>query len=77
LRWLRTDLAAWTHYAETGSAINRARVRSVIWARQNDPRLASVRDKKQLAALPGPERGAWENLWADVEALRTRVSETK
>jgi hypothetical protein len=34
-----------------------------------DPDLAGVRDEEALATLPGAERRAWRDLWAEVEAL--------
>jgi hypothetical protein len=36
-----------------------------------------VRDKAGLGMLPSLERKAWEELWADVAALRKRLRETK
>ncbi len=35
--------------------------------------LAALRDEKALAALPEKERAAWQQLWADVAALRKKV----
>jgi hypothetical protein len=36
---------------------------------QSDPDLAGVRDAPALASLPEAERGEWQRLWADVQAL--------
>jgi hypothetical protein len=36
-----------------------------------------VRDREGLAALPDPERKAWQQLWADVEALQSQSREIK
>jgi serine/threonine-protein kinase len=77
LDWLRADLALWKKRAVTGNAMGRAMVQRVLWAWQNNPGLASVRDKEGLATLPDPERRAWEHFWADVEALRKQLRDTK
>ncbi|MBI1915087.1 MAG: hypothetical protein HYS12_10170 [Planctomycetes bacterium] len=37
-----------------------------------DAALAPVRDAKERAALPEQERKAWQQLWADVAALRKK-----
>jgi len=50
-------------------------VQRVLRAWQNNPWLASVRDKEALGKLADVERVAWEKHWADAEALRKRVSE--
>jgi len=36
---------------------------------QSDPKLAGVRHPWSLLRLPGEERRAWQQLWADVAAL--------
>jgi hypothetical protein len=36
-----------------------------------------VRDAKSLAVLPEKERVAWQQLWADVAALRKKVDPKK
>jgi serine/threonine-protein kinase len=77
LDWLRADLAVWQEQADMGSASGRELAQRVLWAWQNNPDLASVRDKALLARLPYGERNAWEKLWAAVRALRKQLSETK
>jgi tetratricopeptide (TPR) repeat protein len=77
LDWLRADLTFWEKQADTGKAEGRALVQRVIEVWQSNPGLASVRDKGGLATLPDPERKAWEQFWADVEALRKQLRETK
>jgi hypothetical protein len=34
--------------------------------------LTALRDQKALAVLPEKERAAWQQLWADVAALRKK-----
>jgi hypothetical protein len=41
---------------------------------KKDPALASVRDPAWLAAMPAPDRKAWEALWADVDALLASIA---
>jgi tetratricopeptide (TPR) repeat protein len=77
LDWLRADLTLWEKQTDMSKAEGRALVQRVLWIWQNNPDLASVRDKEGLAMLPDPERKAWEKLWADVEALRKRAREPK
>jgi hypothetical protein len=77
LDWLRADLGVWKKQAETGNPMDRATVQSVVWTWQNNPGLASVRDKEGLAMLPDQERQDWAAFWANVEALRKRARETK
>jgi hypothetical protein len=75
LAWLRADLALWEKQTDVHNAGDRAKAHRSLWVWENHPGLASVRDKDGLARLPEPERKDWEKLWADVEALRKRVSE--
>jgi tetratricopeptide (TPR) repeat protein len=73
LSWLQDDLAAWTKFAEKGSAKSRATVNQVLRHWQQDPDLAAVRGPDALAKLPAAERDAWKKLWAEVDALLKRV----
>jgi tetratricopeptide (TPR) repeat protein len=75
--WLRADLAAWGQALATGKAPAASAVQQTLRQWQTDADLAGVRDKAELSRLAGPERGAWENLWAEVEALRQRAQETR
>jgi serine/threonine-protein kinase len=71
LGWLRADLAAYTALAERDEAAQETvRQRLAHW--QSDSDLATVRDDA-LSVLPEAEREAWQQLWADVDALRQRV----
>jgi serine/threonine-protein kinase len=63
LDWLKADLAAWRSHGagdQRGQALRNWRA---------DRALAVVRDEKELAKLPRPERAAWEGLWAEVGEL--------
>jgi hypothetical protein len=68
--WLRADLSAWAKLVESGPAGDRPTARQTLAVWQKDADLASVRDTELLNKLPGYERDAWRQLWADVEALR-------
>jgi hypothetical protein len=48
-------------------------VRKVLQAWQGNPELAGVRDGKALAQLPESERRAWQQFWADVDAVLAKV----
>jgi tetratricopeptide (TPR) repeat protein len=64
LAWLQADLAAWR---SLGAGDERAQTLR-NW--RADKALAGVRDEKELAKLPSPERSAWEGLWAEVGELQ-------
>jgi hypothetical protein len=72
--WLRLDLVRWTKALDEGDARTRTAVRQQMWHWQTDHDLKGVRDKAALAKLPEEERKAWQELWADVEALRKKAS---
>jgi WD40 repeat protein len=65
--WLRADLDAYAKLAAHEALRQGLRQRLSFWLQ--DDNLATIRDAKELAALPEPERKAWQQLWADVAAL--------
>jgi serine/threonine-protein kinase len=75
LDWLRAHLEVCTRFAEKADA------RQMVWQKltywQEDADLTSVRDEKALATLPEKERAAWQQLWADVAALRKKMENKK
>jgi serine/threonine-protein kinase len=73
LDWLRADLAGWTRVVAKAPPQARPLVRQKLQHWQKDPDLVSLRDKAALAKLPEPERKAWGQLWAEVDALLQRV----
>jgi tetratricopeptide (TPR) repeat protein len=77
LGWLRADLALWEKQTEIRNAMDCAKAHRFFWIWQNHPGLASVRDREGLVMLPDQERKDWQAFWADVEALRMRVRESK
>jgi serine/threonine-protein kinase len=77
LAWLRADLDLWTKRADASQAESGALVRRILWAWQNNPALASVRDRDGLEKFPDEERRDWEKLWADVDELLGRVRQSK
>ncbi|MBI1918876.1 MAG: hypothetical protein HYS12_29655, partial [Planctomycetes bacterium] len=70
LDWLRVDLAAYTRLAEKGDQNTRREIQQRLTHWQEDTDLTAVREAK---ALPEKERAAWQQLWADVAALRKKV----
>jgi serine/threonine-protein kinase len=74
LDWLRAELAAWTKKAQ-GPPSNRAAVRQALDHWRTDADLAGVREPDALGRLPDAERRAWQQLWGDVDRLRSLVGE--
>ncbi|MBX9579497.1 MAG: hypothetical protein K2X87_04245 [Gemmataceae bacterium] len=72
LRWLRADLDLRAAQARAPRHWSGVRYALTYW--RNDAGLASVRDPAWLAAMPPADRGAWESLWADVDALLAATS---
>jgi Flp pilus assembly protein TadD len=77
LDWLRADLAAWGKRLEAQPDPARGAVRQTMAHWQQDTDFAGVRGPEPLARLPEAERRGWQQLWADVEALRQRATERK
>jgi hypothetical protein len=76
LGWLKADLALWAQ-AVKGTAAQRQQAGQQLGHWKEDRRLTGVRDREGLAKLPEGERLAWEQLWAEVEALRRRAHQDK
>jgi tetratricopeptide (TPR) repeat protein len=70
LGWLRDELTAWAKQLENKAPA----LQKVLRRWQHDPDLAGVRDEQELAKLPTAERQAWQQLWADVDALLARAN---
>jgi tetratricopeptide (TPR) repeat protein/tRNA A-37 threonylcarbamoyl transferase component Bud32 len=77
LVWLRADLAAWGKRLDGQPDAARGAVRQTMAHWQQDPDFAGVRCPEALAKLPEAERRPWQQLWADVEALRQRAAKAK
>jgi serine/threonine protein kinase/Flp pilus assembly protein TadD len=75
LDWLRADLEAWHRALAKAPDEVRPVVSKTMrhWLRDAD--FAGVRDQEALARLPEAERQEWQQLWANVEALRRRAAE--
>src|SRR5437016_2150417 len=73
LDWLRADLAASTCDAKNGNQNLQQAIPPRLAPWQQDTDLTALRDEKALAALPAKERAVWQQLWADVAALRKKV----
>jgi hypothetical protein len=76
LDWLGADLSAYSTLAsQDNPAIQRAIQQQLVqW--QQDPDLASVRDRTALDGLPEHDRAAWQSLWHDGAALLHRLATT-
>jgi tetratricopeptide (TPR) repeat protein len=74
LNWLRAELAAYTRYAQGGTAEARAAVQRALRSWKRSALLAGVRDQAALANLPVLEQEAWKGLWQDVEVLLRKAS---
>jgi hypothetical protein len=73
LAWLRADLELWGRRLEKGTPQAWATVERSLRHWQHDADLAGLREEGALARLPEAERGAYRKLWADVNALLTRM----
>ena len=74
LDWLRADLEAWRRRLEKDPGKAGPAVASQLarWLENTD--FNGVRGDQALAGLPQAERGAWQELWQQVEALRRRAA---
>ncbi len=73
--WLRTDLAAWASRAADPKQGPTTRQALTYWKR--DPDLIAVRDPVRLAAMLDVDKKRWQSLWADVDALLAKVSQSE
>jgi hypothetical protein len=72
----QADLSVYTRLAEKGKDDQQlVQLRLAHW--QEDTDFTALRDAKALAALSEKERVAWQQLWADVAALRKKVDTKK
>jgi tetratricopeptide (TPR) repeat protein/serine/threonine protein kinase len=71
LAWLKNALKILDKLVEDPERRNEVRQKLQHW--QKDPDFDSVRGKEALAQLPAAERAAWQQLWAEVEALRKKT----
>jgi tetratricopeptide (TPR) repeat protein len=74
LDWLWADLAAWARVLDKGPPQDRSEVQRTLRLWQQDPDLAGLRDRDDLAQLSAAERQTCRRLWADVDALLQRAS---
>jgi len=74
LDWLRADLTAWRNVLEK----NKDKAAPVVLRQMRhwlgDTDFNGVRGAEALAKLPQAERGDWQKLWEEVEALRQRAA---
>jgi serine/threonine-protein kinase len=73
LSWLRDDLEFWGQLAKNPKARPIIDNRLRRW--RGHANLSSVRDPAAIAGLPADEQRAWQQTWADVEALLGKVRE--
>jgi tetratricopeptide (TPR) repeat protein len=69
LDWLKADLVLWTKQAESANPQDRTMVQQQMRHWQTDADFTGVRDKDALAKLTAEERAAWQQFWAEVEAM--------
>jgi tetratricopeptide (TPR) repeat protein len=72
LAWLKNALKILDKLV--GDPERRDEVRQKLQHWQQDADLASVRDADALTKLPEAERAAWQQFWAEVEALRQKAA---
>jgi tetratricopeptide (TPR) repeat protein len=71
--WLRADLALWAKVLDRDDPKGRAGARKLLTHWRRDPDLAGLREVSRLVQLPKAERETYLDLWADVDALLTRL----
>jgi tetratricopeptide (TPR) repeat protein len=74
LAWLRDSLQHYGQQLQDADAKTRTAVQQTLQHCQKDPDFDSVRGKEALALLPAAERAAWQQLWSDVTALRSKTN---
>ena len=67
--WLRADLAAWRGRLADDGAPDRAEVQQQLTRWRNEPNLAGLRDRAELARLPADERQECLSLWNEADGL--------
>jgi serine/threonine-protein kinase len=72
LAWLRENLQRHGQQLGDADAKSRQAIHQVWQHWQKNAAFDSVRGKEALAKLPEDERAAWQQLWADVEALLSK-----
>lgn len=76
LAWLRAELKSCADWLDRKPKESTPVV-NVLERAQTDPDFASVRDAAALSKLPREEQAAWQQLWADVAAMRQRAVTVK
>jgi serine/threonine-protein kinase len=74
LTWLKADLALRAKQVQSDNPPDRQAAQETLKHWQQDPDLAGVRERAALAQLPETERRGWAKFWAEVDALRKKVS---
>jgi serine/threonine-protein kinase len=72
--WLQAALAVWAGKLDSGTAADRAQVKTRLARWQADPDLAGLREPGALAKLSTEERDVWLALWKEVGALLKRAT---
>jgi tetratricopeptide (TPR) repeat protein len=76
LDWLKAELAVWSKILESGPPQAKALIAQTLKHWKEDTDLAGIRDDAELAKFPEGERKDWQALWAAVDALRRRLSDS-
>jgi hypothetical protein len=74
LQWLRAELKAWKRVSMIIEPGNKETVAKTLQHWKTDADLAGIRDEKEIAKLPEDERGAFRQLWNDVDGLLAKVA---
>jgi tetratricopeptide (TPR) repeat protein len=73
LQWLLDGLEVTKKDVQSKQLVVRRNAKIALANGRCDPDLAPVRDAAALAALPGDERQAWQQFWAEVDQLAAIV----
>jgi tetratricopeptide (TPR) repeat protein len=72
MKWLREDLGCTALVAKDPKLRREMRNRLLHWKVDED--MAPVREPSRRAAMPRADREAWQNIWAEVDAVLNEVA---
>ena len=76
LAWLEAELAAWSQALESGPSRCRRPIIGTLRHWKADPDLVGLREQGPLSGLREDERNACRALWAWVDAMLARASQS-
>jgi serine/threonine-protein kinase len=75
LRWLQAEMTELKRLRDTGLPLKQVEVTSALQEWLTDAALAGVRERGWIDTFPTPERKAWLELWAEVDAVLEKLAQ--